>query len=332
MIFFRLILKIGLAALAIIIVDSSVYSVVIQRDTSYTTYQTWKKIQKKYPEAKIPPTVTNPNLVRDLNVIYTVITDSATKQKRELCLDIFRPKKRTKCPVLLLIHGGGWRSGDKSMEAPMAQHIAAHGYVVVPVEYRLSLEDHYPAAVQDIIAAICWVKRHADTFNVDTTRIAIAGNSAGGQLAALVAMTSNVRKFESDSMSTFVSSKVNAAINIDGPVDFLSPASLNIPRKPNSADVFWLGGTFEEKPLVWKEASPIFWINEHSVPILFIASSQPRFHAGRDEMIDLLNQYHIYNESYTIPNTPHSFWLYEPWLEPTVKYMIRFLDKVFNYN
>ena len=78
--------------------------------------------------------------------------------KRDLHADLFRPEKAGKYPALILIHGGGWRAGDKSMEVPMAQMIASKGFVAVAVEYQLSLEAKYPAAVHNIKAAIRWVR------------------------------------------------------------------------------------------------------------------------------------------------------------------------------
>lgn len=296
-------------------------------DTSYTTYQTWLKLRKNYPQIKIAATLSTDKLLQYNDVVYKTTTDSG--YRRDLHLDIVRPASQKTLPALIMIHGGGWRSGNKSMEMPMAQRIALQGYVTIPVEYRLSLEAKYPAAVHDIKAAIRWVKDNAGKYGIDTTRIAIEGESAGGQLAMLVAMTNNVPGFEGEKGGSKSGSTVHAAIDVDGVVDFLAPNSLNIERKPNSADVSWLGGTFLEKPAIWKEASPAFWVSKNSVPVLFVCSSVPRFHAGRDEMIDMLNQHGIYSESVSLAGTPHSFWLFEPWMEPTVNYMLNFLNKVF---
>lgn len=297
-----------------------------QRDTSYTTYSTFIKLKKQYPNIKIVPPIQNTRLKVFENEVYK--TFEATTRK--LHLDLYRPNDKGVYPALVMIHGGGWSSGDKSMEHPMAQRIAMDGYVVVTVEYRLSPEAKYPAAVYDIKAAIRWVKQQADKYGIDTTRVAIEGESAGGQLAMLVAMTNGIQSFEGEPTVGKASSTVQAAIDVDGILDFLAPNTLNLKRKPNSADVSWLGGTFEEKPLVWKEASSIFWVGRNSVPVAFITSGMPRFHAGRDEMIDLLNQNGIYSESHNIPDSPHSFWMYDPWFEPTKNFIEGFLSKIFS--
>jgi acetyl esterase/lipase len=299
----------------------------LPRDTTYTPYLAWLNIKKNYSQVKIAERIKDASLLESTNLVYATVTDSMN-QKRDLHLDIFRPAKKGKYPALLMIHGGGWRSGNKTMEAPMAQRVALQGYVTIPVEYRLSTEAKFPIALFDIKAAIRWVKVNADKYGIDSSRIAIEGNSAGGQLAALAGMTNNVSKFEG-TIGTTTKSSIHAVIDIDGVVDFMAPGSLNLVRKPNSPDVEWLGGTFYDKPEIWKDASPVFWVNEKSVPVLFVCSTQPRFHAGRDEMIDMLNQYKIYSEVHTIPDTPHTFWLFDPWFTPTVDYMVAFLDKVF---
>lgn len=91
----------------------------------------------------------------------------------------------------------------------------------------------------------------------------------------------------------------------------------------------WLGGLQDENPKNWQEASPLEYVNKNSPPTLFINSAQPRFHAGRDDMVRILENYNIYNEVHTIPGTPHSFWHMHPWFEITGNYTVNFLNKVF---
>lgn len=306
--------------LAILLFGSK--SLIAQTDTSYTAYQTFQKLKKNYPDIKIVHPGLNKKIQAFENVDYKIIAD------RHLHLDIYRPVKQGKFPALLMIHGGGWRSGNKIMERAMAQQIAAAGYVTIPVEYRLSLEAKYPTAIHDIKAAIRFVKDNAEKFGIDTTKIAVEGESAGGHLAMLVAMSAGVEKLEGDKADSKSTSKVHAVIDVDGIVSFLMPGSLNIERKPNSPDAFWLGGIFAENPIIWKEASPLFYVGKNSVPALFLCSAQPRFHAGRDEMMDMLQQQGIYSEKHTFDGSPHSFWLFDPWFEPTKKHILKFLKKI----
>jgi acetyl esterase/lipase len=117
---------------------------------------------------------------------------------------------------------------------------------------------------------------------------------------------------------------VQAIIDIDGILAFHHPESAE-----GKVAAEWLGGTYEEKPGVWQDASALTHVSKNTPPCLFINSSNPRFHAGRDDMIKKLNDFGIYSEVHTFPDTPHPFWFFHPWFDPTVKYIVDFLDKVF---
>ena len=301
----------------------------IPRDTSYTPYLTWVKIKKEFPQAEIVKSHLPEGAKAEYKVVYTTIPESPYG-KRDLHLDIFRPEKEGKYPALLMVHGGGWRSGNRTMQEPMAQQIANHGYVTATIEYRLSPEAIYTAAVYDLKAAIRFLRANAKRYNIDPERIAITGSSAGGQLAALVGMTSNVKKFDGNEGDLKISTKIQAIVDMDGILDFRDPnesAKDTDPSKP-SAGTWWFGATFKQAPEKWVEASPIQYAGKDTPPICFINSALPRFHAGRDSVIVLLNAHHIYTEVHTLPNTPHPFWLFHPWFEPTVGDMVAFLDKI----
>ena len=298
-------------------------------DTSFTPYQAWIKIRKDFPQATIAEPTLPEGVVATRNVVYASLSDTPFG-KRKLHLDIFRPATTGKYPALLLIHGGGWRSGNRTMENPLAQSIAARGYVTATVEYRLSPEALYPAAISDIRAAIRFLRSQAGRYNIDADKMAISGTSAGGQLAALIGMTPDVAKFDGTAVTNQVSVKLQAIIDIDGVLDFRDPNESgkdNDPAKP-SAGAYWFGATYQKAPDKWIEASPICYAGKDTPPILFINSALPRFHAGRDSVITILNQYGIYSEVHTIENTPHPFWLFHPWFKTTVGYMVVFLDKI----
>ncbi|MDX2047122.1 MAG: hypothetical protein SFU87_10065, partial [Chitinophagaceae bacterium] len=79
----------------------------------------------------------------------------------------------------------------------------------------------------------------------------------------------------------------------------------------------------------WNQASPLTHVGLHTPPVLFLNSSVARMHAGREDFISVLNQYHIYSEVKTFEGSPHSFCLFHPWFEPTVNHIDEFLKKVF---
>jgi len=302
----------------------------IPKDTSFTTYQAWIKIKNEFPGASIVYPEISESVLVDYDLVYLTLPETPYG-KRDLHLDLFRPEKPGKYPALILVHGGGWRSGNKSMQNPLARQIAAHGYVTASVEYRLSPEALYPAAVYDLKAAIRYLRANAGKYNIDPNRIAISGSSAGGQLAALVGMTSGLGKFDGNESGNSVSTKIQAIIDMDGILDFTDPneSAKDVDLSKRSAGAQWFGVTFKENPEKWIEASPIIYEGKNTPPILFVNSSQPRYHAGRDSLINILNTYDIYSEVHTIDNTPHTFWLFHPWFETTITYMVDFLDKMF---
>lgn len=163
----------------------------VPRDTSFTVNNTATKVLKQYPHARVVAARVPAGVVALENVIYAKDGD------RELHLDLFSPVKKSAkgYPGMILIHGGGWRSGYRQMEWPTAQHLAARGYVAATVEYRLSMEALYPAGIHDLKAAIRWMRANAAKHNIDSTKIAAYGCSAGGELAAFLRTTGDIKKF-----------------------------------------------------------------------------------------------------------------------------------------
>ena len=287
-------------------------------DTSYTIKSTYNKLIKKYPFITIPQEKKDTHVVEIKEIVYQ------QHQDRALRLDAFFSKKQKSNPAVIMIHGGGWRSGNKNQMENIAREIASKGYSCFAIEYRLSLEAKYPEGVYDVKNAIKFIKDNAKKFHVDSNKIAVLGCSSGGQMAALIGTTNENPDFEDKTSKSRSSSKVNAIIDIDGILAFKHPESAE-----GEMASFWLGGTSDEKPEIWKNASALSHTNNQTPPVLFIQSSFDRFHAGRDDMITILNQYKIYSEVHTIQDSPHSFWFFQPWFDETVTYTIQFLDKIF---
>jgi acetyl esterase/lipase len=106
-------------------------------------------------------------------------------------LDIHRPERAHEqaLPVMVMVHGGGWKAGDKADPVfikPLVSWCHAHGYLAVAVNYRLSPAVRHPAHVEDVRAAVSWVQRHIRTYGGDPGQIFLCGHSAGAHLAALV--------------------------------------------------------------------------------------------------------------------------------------------------
>lgn len=272
------------------------------KDTSYTIVSEYKKQIKKYPFIEIVAPMPNKNVLEQKNIEYASIGT------RKLCLDSYIFNSNKKLPAVILIHDGGWKSGDKSMLQPFAEQISKKGYQCFAIEYRLSDEAKYPAGIEDVLQAIEFVKKNAKKFKVDVNKIAILGRSSGGQMASLIGT-----KYNSD---------IKAIINIDGILAFHHPES-----SEGKYATFWLGGTYEEIPEIWNDASALFHVDKKTPPILFINSQHERFHAGRNDVIEKLNTYKIDSKVIEIPDSPHTFWLFHPWFDKTIEYTINFLDE-----
>lgn len=271
--------------------------------TPYTNEATYEKFKKKYPFITPLNRATPTNIIVEKDVEYANVNGLSLKA------DIYYPKDQTKkYPGIALVHGGGWISGNKENEKYMAQELASKGYVAIAVGYRLSEVEKYPAAIDDVNNAIEFLKKNRKKYAVDTQKIGILGESAGAQIATLVGVKSK--------------GKIKAIVNVDGIVSFIHPEA-----EESTYASFWLGGDRNVNLKNWTEASPLEFVEKKTPPTLFINSSQPRFHAGRDDMMKKLKSYGTFTEFHEIKDTPHSFWSVEPWFTETLNLTVDFLDK-----
>jgi len=284
----------------------------------YTIQSTYEKLIKDYSFIRpVESKVSESFLVKE-NIVYK------NTAEKDLRADVYTPNNgdNRKYPAVLLIHGGGWLTGSRENQRIMAQHLAMNGYVAMTVSYRLGTDAQYPAAVLDLKDAVKWMHKNAEDYQIDSEKIAILGASAGAQLATLLGVTPDSEIYKTENEK--ISDEVQAIINVDGIVSFVHPDA-----EEGWMAATWLGGSKTEKPDIWKEASPLEYVDSKTPPTLFINSSYPRFHAGRDEMTRILSENDIYYEVHTLENSPHSFWLMHPWFERTLSLSVNFLDKVF---
>jgi pectinesterase len=296
------------------------------KDTSYSMTSAYLGTLKTHPNAKMVSELMPKIIEVKKDIVYAKIGE------RALLLDAFYPKKKNKklLPAIIIIHGGGWRTGNKNQHIALAQRLADLGYVCFLPEYRLSTEALFPAAVHDLKASIRWVRAIAKLYKVDTNKIATLGFSAGGQLSALLGSTAYLPDFEGSEGNQNYSSKVNAVIDIEGILAFIHPESgEGDDSKRVSAATNWFGFSKTEKPELWEQGSALTYAGKNTPPTLFLNSSVDRMHAGRTDYIAKLLPFNIYTEVHNFPDSPHGFCLFEPWFTPTVQYVDAFLKKVF---
>lgn len=295
------------------------------RDTSFATASTFKKTLKYFPSAMMVPEMDFENVEQKNNITY------CSYGKRKMKLDVFFDKKvLQKQTAIIIIHGGGWRSGSREQHHPMAQKLASLGYVCFTPEYRLSTEALFPAAIYDVKAAIRWVRKNANQYNVDPNQIVALGFSAGGEMAAFMGTTANMPLFEGVLTNSNSQSQLNGVVDIDGTLSFVHPEGGEGDDSKNiSAATYWFGYSKKDNPKLWEAASPLSYVSAQTPPTVFINSSVARMHAGRDDYRKVLNANGIYSEVHEFENSPHSFCLFEPWFSPTIQYIDGFLKKVF---
>lgn len=195
------------------------------------------------------------------NVMYPAVEFASIDGFRPLQLDLYCPEPSDRpAPAIVYLHGGGWTVGTRRRfgrsfrswsPTPLAR-LAADGFVVATVDYRLSGEAIFPAQLDDALAAVRWVRTHAAELGVDPDRIMAWGESAGGHLAALVGLRG--RRDTGD--------------DVCGVIDWYGPMDLRQAHDPDSFDVKALGGTAADQPERAVDASPILHVHPAAPPFL----------------------------------------------------------------
>lgn len=264
---------------------------------------------------------------RKLDITYSVRGDQALK------LDVFMPAPQVQdsSPAVLLIHGGGWRKGDKSKEHNKAIWLANRGFVAIAVQYRLADDHPFPAALLDCREAVRFVRGHAGEYGIDPERVAIVGGSAGAHLAALLATTPDQAAFnraiESENDVEQTSTSVDAAIVIAGPTDTTNEQAIANSRKPDSNYRVFLGGTYDEVPKRYTLISPTHWASSESPPMLIFGEKSLRSSESFEAKLKQLN---VRCDTFVLRGGLHGEWNWEPWFSITMNRIDEFLRSIWD--
>jgi acetyl esterase/lipase len=262
---------------------------------------------------------------------YADLTYSQLVGFRPLTLDLYLPPgQRASSPLVVFVHGGGWQSGHTRHSGAFENwpivlaSLAAKGYVVVSIEYRLSGEARFPAAIQDVKAAIRWLRSRASQYGIDRERTVIWGGSAGGQLAALAAMSCGATTLQPAPPSSGntvrpedkESDCVQGVIAWYGIFDFATLAKQSAasgPQAPGSADSApsrYLGCPLSTcEPAILAAASPSNYVDANDPPVLLIHGVDDHvvpIQQSRD-FLALLRSKSVRAELIEIPGVDHSF-------------------------
>lgn len=254
----------------------------------------------------------------------------ATIGTRQMHLNLFLPKSGAgPFPAVVYIHGGGWTNGNRSAFQRQAAYMATKGYVGACIEYRLSPEAKYPAALYDSKAAVRWVRANAAKYKIDPNRIAAAGGSAGGHLVGLLGTTGDLPAYDTNEGVTGVSSRVAAVAAFNPAVDLVDFGK----RRPTDAEnsvVRFLGATYQEKPDLWKSASPTYQVSAKSAPFLFLHGDADTTvpYQQSVQMMQKLKAAGVRAEIFTATGAKHGFFNTPPFYEPALKRMEEFFDSL----
>ena len=196
-----------------------------------------------------------------------------------LLLDLYLPKEVESPPLIVWIHGGGWKGGTR--ESCKIAWAATHGYAIASIEYRLSQEAISPAQIHDCKGAIRWLRAHADEYGYDADRIVVGGSSAGGHLAALVGSSGGVMELEGETAGhPEESSSVQGVVDYYGPTDFVSRSKTHPAKteKPGGGVYHLLGGKASENLALARLASPVTHLDSGDPPFLVL-------HGAKDKVV-----------------------------------------------
>lgn len=194
------------------------------------------------------------------------VADGHPRQK----LDPYIRKSKNKTPLIILIHGGGFRGGDMDTMSPAP--FLAEGFAAASINYRLSQDVVFPAQIEDCKAAVRWLRSNAAKYNIDPDRFGVWGTSAGGHLAAMLGTTGETRIFDVGE-NLEVSSQVQAVADWFGPTDFLQMDEHRLPtgmvhNGGGSPESQLIGGPLQQNKEKVARANPITYITPKAPPLL----------------------------------------------------------------
>jgi arylsulfatase A-like enzyme/acetyl esterase/lipase len=246
---------------------------------------------------------------------------------RTLEMDLYRPKGTWgDLPAIVCVHGGGWGKGSKINHEKPAQALAARGFVTATISYRLSGEKPFPAQIQDCKAAVRFLRANAKKYGIDPDKIGAIGHSAGGHLVALLAASGEVKELEGEGGNAGFSSAIQAAVPMGAQTDFMSERN----RKKSKEAAIWqkfLSGSQEQRPEIYRLASPLTHLDKNDPPCWFISGEKddPSTHA--DEFRKEMKKFGIESHLTVIEGAPHGFMTQQAWFDEMIETAGSFFEK-----
>ncbi len=275
------------------------------------------------------------------DVVYSQVP-TFEKPIQPLQMDILLPQSNKPLPAVIFVTGGGFISSNRARMPQLRMRLAESGYFVASINYRTAPNANFPQPIEDVKAAIRFVKANAQRFNVDAEKVSVIGDSAGGYLTAFVAVTNDEKIFNTGDYGN-ISNKIVAAVDLYGisdltkiADDFSDEVKTNYDSAGSIASLFvngmpgftGRGGAILDDEKIAAAANPINYINKNSAPMLLMHGTAD--HVVSPSQTDLLFQALRNNgvdaERYIVPNADHSddFWVQDEVFKVIVNFLNRY--------
>jgi len=223
-------------------------------------------------------------------VVYEADVEYGKVGDTSLQLDIARPEKvSSAAPCIVVIHGGGWRAGNRKQHVDAILGLAKQGYVAATISYRFAPQHKFPAQIEDCKCAVRFLRANAEKYQLDPNRIGAVGFSAGAHLSMLLGTMDKADGMEGNGGHADQPSKVQCVVAYFGPTDFLAD---DIPVQVEGMVVDLIGASKKDKPELHKAASPVAYVNSGDAPtLIFQGTKDPLVpHTQAYKMADALTE------------------------------------------
>jgi len=240
-----------------------------------------------------------------------------------LQLDFCKPKKLDKpVPLVVFLHGGGWKKGNRSDMLPLLIDFAKEGYITATVSYRFG---PYPQCVEDISDVVNWFYNHGEEYGYDPDRIALVGGSAGAHLAMMAGYGWKQKTRGTEIPDTVVNKhRIKAIVNIFGPVDMTTNFARNHPTA-----ISFIGKSYAEAPELYEEASPLQYVDKNSPPTMTIQGTSDELvpNSQADQLKEKLDSMGVPCVDYRFPLWPHAMIVVQRVYDYSIPKMNDFFDQ-----
>ena len=233
-----------------------------------------------------------------------------------LLADAYLPPGDGPFPVVMLVHGGGWRKGSRTKENHRAHWLAERGIASGAVDYRLGDEHPYPALMHDLQQAVAWLHSDRHDLPIDRDKVVLMGGSAGAHMVALFAAAGDESSVLDPELPADADLSVEGVAIIAGPTDTEHARAARESRRADSNYHVLLRGSIDEQPDRYREFNPSHWLDAAMPPVLLVDENNDdgsrRFRAKLDE-------FGVPYEAYVFRKTVHPSWHWTPWFEFTME-------------